>query len=115
MRCLALAAALLGACASPPRPAIEPVVVVWNRVDDIQATCSQVSGRKELFRLRGCSTWSESAGSRTCAIYASPPKSEMDTQAFATLGHELMHCFDGHWHDRWGGMNGPERQAAARK
>ena len=39
----------------------------------------------------------------------------MDTQAFATLGHELMHCFDGHWHDRWGRMNGPERQAAARK
>ena len=115
MRALALAAALLGACASPAKQAPEHVVVVWQRVDDIQATCNQLSGRKELFRLRGCSKWTDSAESRTCAIYAPAPKSEMDTQAFATLGHELMHCFDGRWHDRWGRMNPGERQAAAGK
>ena len=108
----ALAVALLGACASAPKPAPDQIVVVWQRVDDIQATCNQLSGRKELFRLRGCSKWSDSAQSRTCAIYAPAPKSEMDTQAFATLGHELMHCFEGHWHDRWGRMNERERAAA---
>ena len=27
-----------------------------------------------------------------------------DPQRFATLGHELMHCFEGNWHDRWGRM-----------
>jgi len=28
------------------------------------------------------------------------------------MGQELLHCFDGHWHDRWGRMNEPERRAA---
>ena len=41
------------------------------------------------------------------------PRSEMDTQRFVTLGHELLHCFDGNWHDRWGRMNPAETQAAA--
>lgn len=113
MRRLALAAALLGGCASQPRPVPDQIVVVWQRADDIQATCNQVSGRKELFRLRGCSKWSDGAERHTCTIYAPAPKSEIDTQAFATLGHELMHCFDGHWHDRWGRMKESERQAAA--
>jgi len=46
-------------------------------------------------------------------LYAPMPRSEMDTQRFVTLGHELMHCFDGNWHDRWGRMNHAESQAAA--
>ena len=44
--------------------------------------------------------------------YAPAPRSERDLQRFATLGHELMHCFDGNWHDRWGRMN-PSTQSAA--
>jgi hypothetical protein len=48
-----------------------------------------------------------------CSIYAPAPRSERDLQRFATLGHELMHCFDGNWHDRWGRMNTPEQNAAA--
>ena len=115
MRAVALAAAFLAACASTPRPAPERVAVLWQRVDDVQGTCQKVSGRPEIFKLRGCSTWTQTdtTGQRTCSIYAPAPTSERDTQAFATLGHELLHCFDGHWHDRWGRMSEPERQAAA--
>ena len=114
MKTAVLAAALLAACASAPEPATERVAVVWNRVDDVQGTCQKVSGRPEIFKLRGCSTWTvtDAAGQRTCSIYAPAPASERDTQAFATLGHELLHCFDGHWHDRWGRMTEPEREAA---
>ena len=50
-------------------------------------------------------------GPRVCAIYAPAPRSERDLQGFATLGHELMHCFDGNWHDRWGRMTAPQRVA----
>jgi hypothetical protein len=98
-------------CASPQ--AADKVDVVWNRVDDAQATCQSVAGRKEIFAIRGCSKWSDagSSGRRTCSIYAPAPKNERDTQAFATLGHELMHCFDGNWHDKWGRMD--DDQAAA--
>ena len=48
---------------------------------------------------------------RICSIYVPAPRSESDTQAFATLGHELLHCFDGNWHDRGGRMK-PEGEAA---
>ena len=104
---------VLMACATP-QPAGNNVTVVWNRVDDPQAACANLNGRKEVFALRGCSKWNDtdSAGRRICSIYARPPKSELDTQAFVTLGHELLHCFDGNWHDRWGRMNPEESQAA---
>ena len=112
MRALALAAALVAGCAGTPPPA-ERVYVSWNRVDDVQANCQKLSGRPELFRLRGCAKWNQEASGRVCAIYAPAPRDERDTQAFATLGHELLHCFDGRWHDQWGRMNDAERQAAA--
>lgn len=105
--------AFLGACASPSEEvARDNVTVVWNKVDDPHAVCQGLSSRKELFAIRGCSKWSETSGGRVCSIYTRAPKSEADTQAFVTLGHELMHCFDGNWHDRWGRMNPRERQAA---
>lgn len=101
----------LSACTSTQTA--ENVSVVWNRVDDAQATCQSVAGRKEIFAIRGCSKWGDTdkAGRRSCQIYAPEPKNERDTQAFATLGHELMHCFEGNWHDKWGRMD--DDQAAA--
>jgi hypothetical protein len=104
----------LSACASTTPNSRDNVTIVWNRVDDPHATCAKLDGNhNQVFAIRGCSKWSDgSNGSRTCSIYAREPKSEMDTQAFATLGHELMHCMEGNWHDRWGRMNPRERQAA---
>jgi len=103
----------LAACASTAPEPRGNVTIAWNKVDDPHAECQKLDGRKELFRIRGCSKWSDASnGGRTCNIYAREPKSELDTQAFATLGHELMHCFDGNWHDRWGHMTPRERQAA---
>ena len=104
----------LVACATP-QSAGDHVTVVWNRVDDVQAVCQNLAGRKEVFAIRGCSKWNDTdrAGQRVCTIYVPTPRTETDTQTFATLGHELMHCFDGNWHDRWGRMTPPEGQAAA--
>jgi hypothetical protein len=108
------ALAALTACATPQRTG-DHVTVVWNRVEDVQTVCQNLAGRKEVFAIRGCSKWSDSdaSGNRVCTIYAPMPRTEMDTQTFATLGHELMHCFDGNWHDRWGRMTPQEMQAAA--
>ncbi len=98
------------AAAEPPRGKVD---VVWNRVDDPQAACARVSGRRELFRVLGCSKWNDAQpdGSRVCSIYAPMPRSERDTERLATLGHELLHCFDGSWHDRWGRMSPQEKPA----
>jgi hypothetical protein len=117
MKKLVLAAvlAVLPACVSTP-PADPRVAVVWNRVEEPHQVCESLSGRKAFFNVLGCSHWSEPAtqgGPRVCSIYAPEPRSERDTQRFATLGHELMHCFDGNWHDRWGRMNPPTESASA--
>jgi hypothetical protein len=105
---------LLVACTTP-QPRGDDVMVVWNRVDDPQAACRKLSGQPQLFAIRGCARWNQTddAGKRVCSIYAPMPRSEMDTQRFVTLGHELLHCFDGNWHDRWGRMNPGQSQAAA--
>ena len=105
--------ALLAACATPP--AGDHITVVWNRVEDPQAACQKLSGQPQLFTVRGCAKWNQTdaAGQRVCAIYAPMPRSEMDTQRFATLGHELLHCYDGNWHDRWGRMNPPDSLTSA--
>ena len=113
---LLLTAALLPACAATPQPPDAGVAVVWNRVENPHTVCESLSGRKNFFNVLGCSHWSAPAaegGARVCSIYAPAPRSERDLQRFATLGHELMHCFDGNWHDRWGRMNLPQDTAAA--
>jgi hypothetical protein len=100
--------AALPACAATSSAPESGVAVVWNRVEDPHAACQALSGRKNFFNVLGCSQWSTPAvqgGPRVCSIYAPAPRSERDLQRFATLGHELMHCFDGNWHDRWGRMN----------
>ena len=37
---------------------------------------------------------------------------ERDRERFLTLGHELMHCFEGNWHDRWGRMHDKDPRLA---
>jgi hypothetical protein len=113
---LLLTLAAAGGCASTAAPSPdERVAVVWNRVDNPHQTCESLSGRKSFFNVLGCSQWHEPTASapRTCAIYAPAPRNERDVQRFATLGHELMHCFDGNWHDQWGRMNPPTQNAQA--
>jgi hypothetical protein len=104
-----LGAAVLLSLAGCTTPSTDPrVAIVWNRVEDPQPVCESLSGRKSFFHILGCSHWSEPVAQgapRVCTIYSPEPRTERDTQRFATLGHELMHCFDGNWHDRWGRMN----------
>ena len=110
-----LTALALAGCSTVNEEASTPVHVVWQNVDDVQAACEEISGRREVFRILGCSKWRDVAGQRTCTIYARAPRDERDVQRFATLGHELMHCTDGNWHDKWGRMtDGKVREAKAR-
>jgi len=114
---LFLVVVTLPACASAPAAVDNSgVAVVWNRVEEPHRVCESLSGRKNFFNILGCSHWAAPAaqgGPRVCSIYAPAPRDERDLQRFATLGHELMHCFDGNWHDKWGRMNAPEQSAAA--
>lgn len=115
MKKVVVAGALALAACSSAAPNDPGVAVVWNRVDEPHQLCESLSGRKNFFHILGCSQRIEpgvQGGPRVCAIYAPEPRSERDLQRFATLGHELMHCFDGNWHDRWGRMINPNRNVA---
>jgi len=115
-RFVVLTAVLMAACGAQPQlQSGDNAQIVWHHVDDPQKVCDELSGRRELFRVLGCSKWSgpeKDGAPRTCTIYAPAPRNERDTQRFATLGHELMHCFDGNWHDRYGEMKPEFRQSA---
>lgn len=105
----------ISACAAPPPADETRVAIVWNRIDDAHRVCETLSGRKNFFNILGCSQRIEPAAAgapRICAIYAPAPRNERDMQRFATLGHELLHCFDGNWHDQWGRMTSPPSAAA---
>ena len=114
MRSFAILLVLLAGCATVKDETSMPVHVVWQSVDDVQATCEEISGRREVFRILGCSKWRDVGGQRTCTIYAQAPRDERDLQRFATLGHELMHCTDGNWHDKWGRMSDEKVRQARR-
>jgi len=68
-------------------------VIRWVIVLDPDAECralrgdfSRDSGRG---KIRACAKWT----SKSCTIYTAPETSH------AILGHELRHCFEGHFHD----------------
>jgi len=117
LRIFLLTIVFLSGCAATPPPADETrVAIVWNRIDDAHRVCESLSGRKNFFNILGCSQRIEpvAAGApRICAIYAPAPRNERDMQRFATLGHELLHCFDGNWHDKWGRMTSPPNVAGS--
>ena len=90
--------------------------------DDTRRACEALSHRKEIFNILGCARWEDgkpvvvasassgasapvplaASSARVCTIYAPEPRDERDLQRMATLGHELMHCFEGNWHDAYG-------------
>lgn len=97
----ALLAALSG-CATQAQPIPQDGTmsrqITWVITDDPQSTCDQVAGGKRTvmpFKTLGCSSWKDS---RNCVIYLKAPRDEYDRRAMETLGHEVLHCFAGHFH-----------------
>lgn len=67
-------------------------VVIWKRVDNVQAGCNAESERlgvaKISYRLKACSFYTKN----TCTIITGRKTTQH------SLGHELRHCFQGKWH-----------------
>lgn len=88
---------LLSACVAQ-QPA-NSFRVVW--VDDAHKVCERVDGQRTVIgTIKGCAK----RDGDVCVIYAKRPSSSSDNDKFVTLGHELMHCVEGNWHNQWGEM-----------
>lgn len=78
-------------------------VIVWNwakDADDANLTCRGMSREPPtlFLRIKGCSV----IRGNECHIYAARPTTEDE---YTTLFHELRHCTDGHWHDKFNREN----------
>jgi len=72
--------------------------ITWVVSEHPNEDCRKVSGGKQTvlpFKTLGCSTWKDPAN---CIIYVRAPRDEYDRRAMETLGHEVLHCFAGHFH-----------------
>jgi hypothetical protein len=75
----------------PAKPGTRSTIVKWIVVDDVDKVCRQLNTVAST-KILGCSRWTKDHS--LCEIYTGPSTSHQ------ILGHELHHCFDGHFHDR---------------
>jgi hypothetical protein len=98
---LALLAVVLTGCATAPPPTITSTDLEFQMqsgyatkavtvipVDNVSVTCRGF-GLDQNKNFFGCSKFNN----RSCTIYVSR------TTRLSILGHELRHCFEGHWHN----------------
>jgi hypothetical protein len=76
-----------------PKPShAKQVAVSWQVVPNVQSACEAESKRRGLggfgYGVEACSFWLGS----NCTIVTSQAPTQHQ------LGHELLHCFDHHWH-----------------
>lgn len=73
---------------------MQSVEIIW--ISDVDSVNKQLNSRGEY--VAGSSQTS-SLRDDLCLIYAHIPESETDIQRLTALGHEVLHCFVGQFHD----------------
>lgn len=66
--------------------------VHWVQVDNVKKACDEVSSKPFLHPVLACANFSSYFFFNVCSIY-----SHKNLQMW-TLGHEMRHCFQGHFH-----------------
>ena len=66
-------------------------VVTWTVVEDVQGECER-AGSKPGREVLACSTQQQQGGIIVCNIITGPETT------LHIIGHEMRHCFEGHWH-----------------
>lgn len=69
--------------------------ITWIRDPELVEKKLRALEKKLGYEVVGNATWK---GGR-CTIYALEPTSEYDSSAMDTLGHEVLHCMRGDYHD----------------
>jgi len=98
--CGALASGLVLGCASAPRAddahAAPTRTITWVMVENPNAVCGNLIPGRALWSIDACADWRDA---NNCVIYARPPSDESDRQSMFRLGHEVLHCFVGDFHN----------------
>ena len=73
---------------------VNTTVVSWYVVEDVKKVCNELfkaNNIKQKMIVEGCAIWKEDFSS--CTIITPL------TTTHDVIGHELRHCFEGHFHD----------------
>ena len=101
--CLLTSALALGACSTtppvPPDATVSgPVPIVWIRTDQAWHAVVQRHGGRINVNTLAFYTWHDGI----CYVYAPDPPlgpgRAYRAGQWASLGHEVKHCFDGNYH-----------------
>jgi hypothetical protein len=71
--------------------------ITWVISEDPHGDCQKAGGKVLLYRTLGCANWKDP---QNCVIYTRAPKHPDDRRAIETIGHEVLHCFAGHFHHK---------------
>jgi hypothetical protein len=77
--------------------ATREVKVVWRQVKDVDSYCRKYYPNNLEYvngRILGCSAWTVGVKEERCTIILE------ENSKLETIGHELKHCFDGHFHNK---------------
>lgn len=99
---LFLLAALLAGCAATPTQALpregsQTRRITWVVVADPHLECQRVGRRVLFYKTLGCADWKDP---ENCIIYTRAPRDAEDRRTMETMGHEMLHCFAGHFHPK---------------
>lgn len=85
---------LLASCSSIP------MQVTWERVpkEKLMEVCQTHMAELRHYKkdIYGCSRWNKDR--RECTVYTLETLARNSNAEQFVLGHETMHCFDGHYH-----------------
>ena len=100
MKYLLMLSLLLTGCNTfNTKPVNNTALITWERFDDtskVDAKCRELADINPISaRIKGCADFNLIA--RLCTIYSYNPRS-LDDEHVCTLGHEVLHCFNGNYH-----------------
>jgi hypothetical protein len=71
--------------------------ITWRTVKNVTKACNEEKkkrGKKPYgYVVEACAFWDKTLGFDTCLVITEKKTS------MATIGHEVMHCFSGAWHE----------------
>ncbi len=106
---LALTAAAMSGCAtqqSLEQSRASPTrTITWVMVEDPKRVCGEVIPGRFLWNIDACADWRDP---HNCIVYAKPPANAEDRQAMLRLGHEMLHCFVGDFHNPYAAVSMPK-------
>lgn len=77
----------------------DTVAITWTTAKNVTKACNEeraIRGEAEYtYVVEACAFWDKTLGMNTCHVITA------EKTTLITAGHELLHCFQGEWHQHF--------------